>query len=103
MTLYLLFDVLSISFLMGSALCFLYILLVYFRGMETPPFWFYFFFGFIFVAFHGILQSVPQIAGHKLFLSSVRLLGYLIMFVGFMQLLRSYTSKIKFDKSIKKK
>lgn len=91
-------DVLSIALLIGTTIGFIYIILAYFKGMEKPPFWLYLMFGFVFVASHGILQASTQFAEQKIFLSGLRFLGYLLVFVAVVQLLRSYNSKIKFDK-----
>ncbi len=91
-------DALSIALLIGTTAGFLYILVTYFKGMEKPPFWIYLMFGFVFVASHDILQSTTQFAGQTELLSIVRFAGYLLVFVAVVQLLRSYDSKIKFDK-----
>ncbi|MBI4177114.1 MAG: hypothetical protein HY516_02000 [Candidatus Aenigmarchaeota archaeon] len=91
-------DGLSIALLIGITVGFVYTITVYFKGMEKPPFWLYLMFGFVFVASHGILQASAQFAGQLVFLSGLRLVGYLLVFVAVVQLLRSYNSKIKFDK-----
>jgi uncharacterized membrane protein HdeD (DUF308 family) len=70
--------------------------------MKKPTFWVYFIMGFMFVALYGILQAIPQVTGQKIFLSSVKLLGTVIMFSGVIELLQSYRSRIKFDKKMKK-
>lgn len=95
-------DILSIIFLLGTISGFTYILLTYFKGMKKPTFWVYFIMGFIFVALYGVLQAIPQVTGQKILLSSVKLLGTAIMFLGIIQLLQSYRSRIKFDKKVKK-
>lgn len=95
-------DWTSIISVVGIVSIFMYIIIVYFKGMEKPPFWLYFVFGFVIVAFHGILLNIQQLTQQVLFLSIVRLIGSLLMLYGTFQLLRSYTSKIKFDKTVKK-
>jgi len=94
-------DWVSVISIVGVASIFMYITLVYFKGMGKPPFWLYFVFGFVFVAFHGILLNIEQIKSQT-YLSVVRLVGSLLMLYGAVQLLRSYTSKIKFDKELRK-
>ncbi|MBI2085612.1 MAG: hypothetical protein HYT71_03815 [Candidatus Aenigmarchaeota archaeon] len=98
MAIELILDGLSIALLIGITAGFLYILVTYFKGMEKPPFWIYLMFGFVFVAANGILQATAQFADQKVLLSGVRFVGYLLVFVSVFQLLRSYNSKIKFDK-----
>ena len=95
-------DWASIISVVGVASIFMYIILRYFKGMEKPPFWLYFVFGFVIVAFHGILLNIEQIKSQT-YLSVVRLVGGLLMLYGAIQLLKSYTSSIKFDKPLKKK
>lgn len=96
-------DWASLASIVAVASIFMYIVLVYFKGMEKPPFWLYFVFGFIIVAFHGILLNIQQINQQVLYLSIVRLVGSLLMLYGVLQLLRSYASKIRFDKRLGKK
>ncbi len=98
MAIELILDGLSMALLIGTASGFMYILVTYFKGMEKPPFWIYLMFGFVFVASHGILQTSAQFTEQKIILSSVRFIGYLLVFIAVFQLLRSYNSKIKFDK-----
>ena len=96
-------DLISMAFLIGISSGIFYVVLTYFKGMSKPPFWIYFIFGFVVVAFHGFLQVVPEISDQKLILSFIRLAGYGIMLGGVVHLIKSYTSMIKFDKKIKKK
>ena len=91
-------DGLSMALLVGITTGFIYIILAYFKGMDKPPFWLYLMLGFGFVAAHGILQASAQFAGQAVFLSGLKLAGYLLVFVAVVQLLRSYNSKIKFDR-----
>ena len=98
MAIELILDALSIALLIGTTAGFVYVLVTYFKGMEKPPFWVYMMFGFVFVASHGILQTSAQFAGQTTLLSGVRFAGYLFVFIAVFQLLRSYSSKIKFDR-----
>ncbi len=91
-------DGLSMALLIGTTVGFIHIILAHFKGMEKPPFWLYLMFGFVFVAAHGILQTATQFADQKMLLSGVRFIGYLLVFVAVFKLLRSYNSKIKFDR-----
>ena len=93
----------SIISVVGVASIFMYIIIVYFKGMEKPPFWLYFVFGFVIVVFHGVLLNIQQITQQVLYLSIVRLIGNLLMLYGALQLLKSYASKIKFDRKLEGK
>jgi len=101
-TLSVVIDWTSVVSVVAVASIFMYVILRYFKGMEKPPFWLYFIFGFVIITFHGIFLNIEQIAAKSLYLSIVRLVGSLIMLYGTIQLLLSYKSRIKFDKELRK-
>jgi hypothetical protein len=90
-------DLFSILSLLAASSLFLYIIVKYYRGMESPPFWIYTFAGFFFITFVNFLNTTQFIV-NGLILSILKFIGYLLFFIGIFKLFRIYEAKIKFDK-----
>lgn len=90
-------DLFSVLSLLTASFLFFYILLKYYKGMKTPPFWIYVFAGFLFITFVNILGSTP-FKVNELVLRSIRLIGHLLFLMGIIKLLKTYSARIKFDK-----
>jgi len=90
-------DLISILSLLTASSLFFYILVKYYRGMKTPPFWIYVFAGFIFITFASILGGAT-FKFNDMILRIIRLAGHLLFLIGVIKLLKTYSSKIKFDK-----
>ena len=89
-------DMISVISLVVSSFIIFYILLKYYKGMKTPPFWIYAFAGFLFIAFVSILGNIPYKID-DLVLRILRLFGFLLFLFASIQLLKTYTTRIKFD------
>jgi hypothetical protein len=89
-------DMLSILSLVVSSFMLFYILLKYYKGMRTPPFWIYAFAAFLFIAFVSILGNIP-FKIDDLILRILRLIGFLLFLFASIQLFKTYTTRIKFD------
>lgn len=90
-------DSFSIMSLLTASFLFFYILIKYYKGMRTPPFWIYIFAGFLVITFVNILTTVWTMVG-ELILRIIILIGYLLFLIGVVELFKSYRSRIKFDK-----
>lgn len=92
-------DIISIVLFVATIGIFFYLIIRYHRGMKTPPFWMYIIAGFIFITLRDVLVSAADIfPQNELVLSLIRFLGQLSMLIGVILLLKSFTSRIKFDK-----
>lgn len=95
-------DLVSVSATILTISAFLFVMLHYFRGMKTPPFWLWFVFGFVIVMAHGMLLNIRGLAEYGLELSTMRAAGSLLMLYGAAQLIKSYRLKISFDRKLKR-
>lgn len=89
-------NLLSVISLVASSFILYYVLLKYYRGMKTPPFWLYAFTAFLFIAFASILENVV-LNIDSLVLKILRLAGYLLFLVAAIKLFKIYNARIKFD------
>ena len=90
-------DFISIISLTAASIVFLFIFLKYYKGMKAPPFWIYVFGGFFLITLVNVLAAFPRLA-NDLILRVIRLFGHLLFLVGVLELLKTYRSRIKFDK-----
>ncbi len=93
-------DSISIVSLFVASLLIIYVLVKYYRGMKTPPFWIYIAGGFLFLTFVSVLNTFSMKVD-ELALSVIRLAGHLLFLVGAVSLFRSYRSRINFDEKSK--
>lgn len=91
-------DVSSMILLLLSTAGLFYILVKYFKGMKKPPFWIYLIGGFMIMTFHTILIAYYPDILKPLITASIRFVASLFFLIGILILLRSYRTKIKFDK-----
>ena len=75
-----------------------------FRGMRKPPFWLYLFGGFLVITFHSVLAvfsfSFDSAFIPAYFVSLIRLVGNILIFLGIYKLYKIQSSSIKFDRAI---
>ena len=89
-------DLISVITFLAASAIFLYIIVKYYKGMKTPPFWIYVFAAFLLVTFVNVLDFVPKMID-EMILKIIKAVGYLLFLVGVLELFRSYKSRIKFD------
>lgn len=91
----------SIGFFLAATLLIFYNIIKFFKGMKKPPIWIYLLIGFILITLHGILSTLPIEVFPRTALALLRLSGNFAIFFGAFKLYRSYSAKIKYDKTLK--
>lgn len=94
-----LIDSVSIIVFFTATVFILYTMVKFLKGMKKPPFWVYLIGGFFLITLHGLLVTFNI----KLFsddaISLIRLIGNFAILVGVVKLYRSYSSRIKYDRT----
>ena len=81
------FDMISIFFLFVASIMIIIILYNYFKGLQVPYFWIYFFVAFLLLMVNNILfVLLPETEFYSMFRVSIKLIINIFIFLGIYEL-----------------